>query len=98
MVFTVLSAGIDLARKLLQEPAVDFPPDGRIIQLAGVDAAGDRAEAERQERLHQLACLTLPDRKESVDPQRRQGFFAVGPEVFQKDVAEGDVVDVALAV
>ena len=79
----------------------------RVVKLAAgeaggedfaVDTDGDGAKFAGVEGADEFAGVALPDGEEGGHADAREILFAVGAEIFQKDVAESDFADALIVV
>src|SRR5260370_31613055 len=90
---TVFAAGVGVGRKVAEEGLVEFAAGKTGVENFGVDTCGDGTEMLLVEVADQFAGVALPDGKESGHADASEIFLAVGAEVFEEDVAEGDLAD-----
>src|SRR5438445_4630012 len=98
MKLAVLPARIDLRRKVAEKRAVDRPPAEPLAQLRAVDAGEIGPEAEPDEGSDELGRVPMPDREDAAHADPRQVPLAIGAEILQEDVPEGDGRDARVAV
>src|SRR6266704_5896395 len=98
MKLAILPAGIDRRGKVTDERRVDRPPGERLTQLRAVDAGEMGPEAEPDEGSDELGRVPMPDREDPSHADPRQVPLAIGAEILQEDVSEGDGRDARLAV
>src|SRR5256886_1170581 len=91
--FAVFTARVDLGRKVAEERLVEFAAGKAWVENFGVNASGDGAETLFVEATDQFARIALPDGEERGHADASEIFFAVGAEVFEEDVAEGNFTD-----
>ncbi len=87
---TIFTARVGVGRKIAEEGFIEFAAGKGGIENFRIDARGDGAEALLVEVADQFASIAFPDRKKGGHADAGKIFLAVGPEVFEKDVAEGD--------
>src|SRR5207249_4875116 len=80
------------------ERRVDRPPGEPLAQLRPVDAGEIGLEAEPDEGSDELGRVPMPDREDALHADPRQVPLAIGAEILQEDVPEGDRPDARLAV
>jgi hypothetical protein len=91
--FAVFSARVGAGRKIAKKGFVEFTPGEAGIDNLGVNANGHSAETLRVKKADEFARITLPEGKEGGHADARKILFAIGAQVLEKDVAEGDFAD-----
>src|SRR5260370_22284850 len=87
------AGGGGVGRKVEEEGLVEFADGKAGVENLGVDASGDGTETLFMEVADQFAGIAFPDGKESGHADASEISLAVGAEVFEEDVAEGDLAD-----
>jgi len=88
--FAVFAAGVGVRGRSPEEGFVQFAAGEAGIESFRIDASGNGAETVLVEVADQFARVAFQMGKIAVMPMRRD-FFRVGAEVFEKDVAEGNL-------
>src|SRR6266568_3702539 len=89
----VLAAGIGVRRKIAEKRVVELAASEAGIKNFGIDANGDGAEMLGVEEADEFAGVALPDGKEGGHADTREILFAIGAEVFEENVAKGDLAN-----
>ena len=89
----VLAARVDSGGQVGEEPRVVRAPGERRVEHARIDADDDRREAAVDELAGQLGRCRAPRAERRRGAGRRQALLAVGADVLEEEVAEGDRVD-----
>src|SRR5262249_42610718 len=92
MELSVFAAGIGARRQIAKERFVEQAPREGGIKSLGVHANGDRAEPSAKELAREFARVALPDGEDRLHVHSREVALAVGAQVLQEDVAEGDAL------
>ena len=79
-----------MRREIAEEGFVQFAASEAGIENFRIDASGDGSEMLFVEIANQFAGVALPDGKKGGHADAGEVFFAVGAEVFEEDIAEGD--------
>ena len=87
---TIFAAGIGVRRQIAEEGFVEFAAGEAGIEDFAVHADGDGAESIGVEGADEFAGVALPDGEDRRHADAREILFAIGAQVFQEDVAEGD--------
>jgi len=90
---TIFTARVGVGRKIAEEGFIEFAAGKGGIENFRIDARGDGAEALLVEVADQFASIAFPDRKKAGHADAGEVFLAVGAEVFEKNVAEGDLAN-----
>ena len=88
--FTVFTARVRLRRKIAEERFVQFAAGEAGIEDFAVHADSDGAESIGVKGADQLAGIPLPDGKEGRHPNALEILLAIGTEILQENVTEGD--------
>src|SRR6185437_511361 len=88
----VLATRVYFNWEVAQQLLVIFAPGERRVEHARVDAHDDRAEAGVEETRGQLAGVTAPEWKATTLARGRESALAVGADVFEKQISEGDLL------
>src|SRR4051794_3659676 len=87
---TVLAAGVDAVGQVGEERLVEAAADEGGVELGGIDADEDRFEAGLDELLREGGGVATPEREERSAAGADQPLLAVGADVLEEEVAEGD--------
>ena len=91
MELAVLAAGIDPGRQFGEQPfVVTSPGEGWVEQLR-IDADERRLEACVEELARESGRIASPEREKAVLTRSGETCFAVGADVLEEQIAEGDV-------
>ena len=93
MEFAVFAARVGVGGKIAEEGFLEFAASEAGVENLGIDANCDGAETLVVEIPDQFARVVLPDGEERSHADAGEIFFAIGTEVFEKDVAEGYFAD-----
>src|SRR5437660_1220040 len=88
MELAFFAARIDVCRQVLEKTFIQLPSGEAAIQYFTVNANGDGSKMLGVEKSDQLARVALPDGKKSLHARSIQIPFAVGAQVFEKNIAE----------
>lgn len=88
--FAVFSTRVGAGRKIAKKRFVEFTAGEAGMDNLGVNANGHGAETLRVKKADEFTRIALPEGKESGHADACKIFFAIGAQVFEKDVAEGD--------
>jgi len=91
--FPVFSARVGGGGKIAKKQFVEFTASEARIDNLGINANGYGTETLRVKEADEFARVALPQRKESGHADARKVLFAIGPQVLEKDVAEGDLAN-----
>ena len=91
--FAVFAAGVGVRREIAEEGGVELAAGEAGVEDFRIDTGGDGAEILSVEMADELAGVALPEGEEGGHADAGEIFFAVGAEVFEEDVAEGDFAD-----
>jgi hypothetical protein len=86
----VFAARVGLGRKIAEEGFVQLAAGETGVENFGVNASGYGAEALLVEKTDQFASIALPEGEECGHADAGKIFLAVGAQIFEEDVAEGD--------
>jgi hypothetical protein len=92
---TVLAAGVNAGREVSEQPLVVAAPAERGVEHARVDADERRLEARVQELARKRTRIPSPEGEQAPLPGRGETFLAVGADILEEQVAEGDRLDPA---
>src|ERR1700730_11022562 len=98
MEFAVLTAGVDPGRKLREKIIIDQPPEKRRVELRRVDAHDNGFEPEIYELTDQGESVAFPDGIHSEHRVPGEQLLAIGPDLFEKQIAKCNRVDPAFAI
>src|SRR2546421_9215475 len=87
------TARVDGRRKILQVGAIELSTGERRLQLPRIDAGDAGADARVQHLGRERARVAQPEGEDRSDAGLGQPCLAVGPDVFEEQVAEDDLVD-----
>ena len=91
--FAVFATGVRVRRKIAEKRIVEFASGEAVIENLGINANGDGAETLGVEKADEFARVALPDGKESGHSDARKILFAIGAQVFEQNVAKGDLAN-----
>src|SRR5215471_5873381 len=91
--FAVLSAGIHAWREIGEERLIQLAAGKAGIEHPWVNANCDGAKSERVELANQLTGVSFPKWKDCLHFEAREILFAIGAQVFQENIAEGDAAN-----
>ena len=86
-----LAAGIDGWRQLRQQRGVIGSAGKTPVELLGIDARQDCAEAGGKHFPRERPGRLVPERKQRIDPRACQPLFAIPSDILEKEIAERDV-------
>jgi len=89
--FAVFAARVRVGRKVTEEGCVEFAAGEAGVKSFRIDASSDGAEILVVKVADELAGVALPDGEKGGHADAGEIFFAVGAEVFEKDIAESDL-------
>jgi diguanylate cyclase (GGDEF)-like protein/PAS domain S-box-containing protein len=89
----LLAARVHRRRQVVEEIGVVLPPGEAPVQLRGIDADQHRAEPRLHELPRQHCRVAPPDGEDRPHPHPPQHLLAVGANLLEEEVAEGDGLD-----
>ena len=93
----VFAARVGVGRKIAEEGVVQLAAGEAGIKDFGVNARGDGAKAPLVKKPDQFASVAFPEGEEGGHTDAGEVFLAVGAQVFEKDIAEGNLMDILVA-
>ena len=91
--FAVFAAGVRVSWKIAEKRIVEFASGKAAIENLGINANGDGAETARLKEADEFVRVSLPDGKQSAHSDARKIFFAIGAQVFEENVAKGNLAN-----
>src|SRR5207245_8688047 len=74
-------------------PALSAPTPLAAIETIAIKARGAGAETARLKEADEFVRVSLPDGKQSAHSDARKIFFAIGAQVFEENVAKGNLAN-----
>ena len=91
--FAVFATGVRMGWEVAKKRFVEFTAGEAGIDDLGINADGDGAETLGMKKADELARVAFPKGKESRHAESRKSFFAIGTQVFEKDVTESHLAN-----
>ena len=91
MELAVLAAWVDAERETAEEGKVELLPGIARVEPLGIDADQMRNDPAGDHVVRQRTGVASPQRKHPLHAGTRQHAFAIGPDVFEEQVAENDM-------
>src|SRR5437868_8847962 len=89
------AARIDAGRQGGEELLVELPSDEFCIELLGINAGQLRPQARSNHRACQSMSRLAPQREYRLQAGTSQLLLPIGPDVFEKEIAESNCLDFA---
>ncbi len=86
----VLAAGIGMERQVPKKDLVQFASGKTAVEDFAINTDGDGAKIGGVKCANELARVTFPDGEKGGHAHAREVFLAIGAQVFEENVAEGD--------
>jgi len=91
----VFAAGVNQRRQVTEKRCIEFPSGEAAVKDLAVHAHGDGAKARGVQVADELARIAFPDGEDRGHAHAGEVFLAIGAQILEEDVAEGDAANAA---